>query len=676
MRTSIIGGKDMDNHLNIHYLDQCTGEYFEDAIVQILETQGYTQLSKTPKASDFGADILGNLNEVKYAIQVKRAVSAIGISAVQQALGGMLYYEAQKGIIITNSIYSASAVKLAEKAPIELIDRHKLKILLSKVKLESKTTITPLKYQKEGLDNLISLRHAGQNRALAIMASGLGKTYLSAFDAFNFQRYLGTPIKALYLSHQGVILDQAKRSFLNIFGIARTYGRFDSECHDRCTDITFATFQSMFNALETFDPFEFDYVVVDEAHHTAAPTRDKVVTYFKPKFLLGLTATPIRGDGKDIYAYYHDNIAISLPLEVALVDGLLTPIIYKTLSDNVDTNELYMALSNLEGLDLDSLFTPRTDHEIVEIILKESAANSANPKIIIFCSSLIQMYHFATLFKNCKTISGEDSRKQQIEIVEGFKLGHFNILLARDVLNEGIDIPDASVLVFLRNTESSLVFFQQLGRGLRKDAGKDKVLVLDFVNNLERFDFIYGFFSRISTLEKSRRGKSTTPNQSVFDLQMDALTEEVFQILIDKKVKSGYWVGFDAIVSSLDNKVTVLTLKHLVEIGKLEPDYLIPDKNGKIKEYLEQYTLNRFFRYVYAKRHSEGMIHERTFAHYLGHSPKWLHDQEKFYNIQPSWIHKNSRGKLEFYYTEDDINKYKHYKQNDNNISNSPNQQT
>jgi superfamily II DNA or RNA helicase len=114
------------------------------------------------------------------------------------------------------------------------------------------------------------------------------------------------------------------------------------------------------------------------------------------------------------------------------------------------------------------------------------------------------MDHFAELFHDCRTISGRDDRKRQIATIETFSAGEFPVLLARDVLNEGIDVPDANVLAFLRNTESSVVFLQQLGRGLRKAPNKDKVLVLDFVSNIDRFDFVYSFFSRLKVEQATR----------------------------------------------------------------------------------------------------------------------------------------------------------------------------
>lgn len=200
----------------------------------------------------------------------------------------------------------------------------------------------------------------------------------------------------------------------------RSYGRFDGDIHQLNPDIIFGTFQSIYRSLDLFEPSTFDYVVVDEAHHTAAPTRDKVVGYLKPKFVLGLTATPFRGDGKDIYTYYNDVVAISLQLEKALACRLLTPIDYRVISDKVNPEALALNLLFTSKLSKQKLFQSRSDTEIVNMILNESSKISSFPKIIVFCASLKQMDHFSMLFPNCRDVSGRDSRKRQISILEDF----------------------------------------------------------------------------------------------------------------------------------------------------------------------------------------------------------------------------------------------------------------
>jgi superfamily II DNA or RNA helicase len=645
----------MELNIDTLQLDKLSGEDFEKVIGELLKHQGFTSLEFTPKTFDFGADILAEKDNTKFAIQIKRSMSPVGIAAVQEVLGGMVYYGAAKGIVITNALFSSSAVELANRASIRLVDRKETKKWLQSAKISSPEVITPFPHQKDVLQNLSFLRRSGETRALAVMASGLGKTYVSALDARSFQSHFEKPIRVLYLSHQGIILEQAMKSFRNVFGNDRSYGRFDGEVHQQDSDLVFATFQSVHRALNLFDPFSFEYVIIDEAHHTAAPSRDEVVAYFRPRFMLGLTATPMRGDGKDIYTYYNDTVAVSLPLERAIADDLLTQIDYRVLSDRIDPTALPQVLKFLGRARKELIFDPRSDRDIVEIIEQEATNLSESPKVIVFCASLNQMDHFAELFHNCRTISGRDDRKTQIATIEAFSAGEFPILLARDVLNEGIDVPDANVLAFLRNTESPVVFLQQLGRGLRKAPNKDKVLVLDFVSNIDRFDFVYSFFSRLKVECSTRRPRKETTDEPSSSLTLDQTARDIISALISKKEEGGFIVEVSALAGSFDYKINVATIKHLVEIGRLIPDFSYKDGRDRQKDYLEKPSLLRFLRQVQSTRPLEDLIPEREFARRIGKTVKWIHQQEKHGRLQPSWIHRRPNGQVEFYFTEQDI---------------------
>jgi superfamily II DNA or RNA helicase len=570
-------------------------------------------------------------------------------------LGGIAYYDAKRGIVITNSFFTPPAIELAKKAGIELVTRQDIKTWMQAAKVVSPKIISPLPHQQDVLINLSDLRKKGESRALIVLASGLGKTYVSALDAFSFQEGFGKPLRVLYLSHQSVILEQASRSFRNVFGNNRSIGRFDGEERYKDADLLFASFQSIHKSLNIFDPFEFEYVVVDEAHHTAARTRDAVVRYFKPRFMLGLTATPLRGDGKDIYEYYNDIVAASLPIERAIAQGLLTSIDYRVLSDKADPHALMNVLKLSGKLSKEITFKPRSDKDIVDIILGEARSMVNTPKIIVFCSSLEQMDHFAQLFPNCKTISGRDDRKRQVAAVEAFASGDFPVLLARDVLNEGIDIPDANILIFLRNTESPVVFLQQLGRGLRKAEGKEKVIVLDFVNNVERFDFVYSFFSRLQAeilTQKSRNPKDAIVPST---LTLDQTAKDIVSAIIRKKVESGFIVETSSLLSLFKYEITVGAIRKLVQLGKIVPDFTFTDDSGTTREYIEKHTIQRFVRQVHSIKYLEGLIPEQEFARHIGKTVQWLKRQVKFGEIYPSWIHQFITGQIMLYFTKQDI---------------------
>jgi superfamily II DNA or RNA helicase len=185
----------------------------------------------------------------------------------------------------------------------------------------------------------------------------------------------------------------------------------------------------------------------------------------KPQFLLGLTATPFRGDGKDISEYYGDVLAAWFPLERAIAEDLLTPVDYRVVSDRVEEKKLASLARSLGHVSPNdcNLFSPVDDGLIVDTVMNESAKIDGRRRILAFCSSIEQMDHFAELMPDARTISGRDSRENQVELIEQLRAGKFEVLLSRDVLNEGIDVPHVSSLVFLRNTESATVFNQQLG---------------------------------------------------------------------------------------------------------------------------------------------------------------------------------------------------------------------
>lgn len=650
---------------NITEFDKLTGVDFEKALYRLLETQRFEDIEYTPKTADFGVDILAIRDGTKYGIQVKRSINTVGISAVQETIGGVLYYECGKGIIITNSIYSQSAQELAKKAGILLVQRDDLKKWISKLKLEREIIkLEPRPYQTEALTNLKNIRELGGNKALIVMASGLGKTYLAAFDVQNFECELDQPVKVLYLAHQGVILEQASRAFRAVFGSKRSYGRFDGDLKEPDKEFVFATFQSIFNHLDHFSSLQFSYIIVDEAHHTSAKTRDKVVNHFKPLFLTGLTATPNRFDGKDIYSYYNDTIGINLPLERALSENLLTPVDYKVFSDKSSPVKLASVIREMDGpKKADKIFKPRSGKEIVQIVKRISKDNFESERTIVFCNSLDQMDYFAGLFDECVTISGRDSRSTQIKKIDKFADGKYPMLLARDVLNEGIDVPSVNMLVFLRNSESPVVFLQQLGRGLRKTEDKKKVVVLDFVCNIERIRYVYSFYSRLDLYRRVPKNSDTTETDSPFvtKIEFDETSRNVIKALLEKKVESGVVVPLSNLLVSFNYGISNGTLDKLVRNKYLIPDYELKGDDEKMLYFLDSITLKRFMRQVISSRSLEGFISENNFAKSIGKPVSWLRRKQKWGRFCPSWVHLDTRGVSVFGYKPEDLEEVKQF---------------
>lgn len=642
----------MDSELEIQTLDELEGSDYERAIAGLLETRGFTAMS-VPDRREFGADFVARLGSKTYAVRVKRSMAQIDHRAVQEVLGGSAYVGATAQMVVANAPFSNSARALAERASVELIDRNTLKQWMRDASSPpTPLGITPRPHQEEALKRLRALRAEGETKALVVMASGLGKTYLSALDVAQFEAVADGPARVLYLSHQSVILEQARRSYGRVFGSARRYGRFDGEVQDRQGDLLFATFQSVHQHLNSFGSEDFDYVVIDEAHHVAARTRAAVVRHFRPRFMLGLTATDFRADGQDIYAYYNDVVAASLPLERALVDGLLTPIDFRGFSDPVDRDELAELGTLTRGRR--NVFAAHSDATTAETMLRTLDAElNGERRTLVFCSSLAQMDRYERLIPNSRTISGRDSRREQVAIVEAFNEGDFDVLLSRDVLNEGIDVPHANALIFLRNTESPVVFLQQLGRGLRKIEGKQRVLVLDFINTLDRVEFIYSFFSRIHAATAGNGRSHTSVPPSRFEL--DETSREIIRILMEKKIEGGLLIDLHGLSGALDFEVSPATLRHIARTGRVTPDFVEPGgRTSKEAMYFTHATVRKFMRQVHSDRRVEGLLSMREFAGLTGESEAALRRSQRLGELPASWLQRHGK-RTELYFTEADF---------------------
>lgn len=352
-------------------------------------------------------------------------------------------------------------------------------------------------YQEEGLDALQAVRDQGIRKALVVMATGLGKTVTVAIDV---KRFLSCNSgRVLFLCHVNDILYQAKTTFQAVNGMDHTYGYFHGEEKNfHQVDFLFASLQTMERYRELFSPDEFAYVVVDESHHAHADTFRSVIEYFQPQFLLGVTATPDRLDELDIREIFGKEI-FSLPLEDAMARGLVTPVDYRLLTDEIQLSEV---LETDEGKRVSisylnrKIFIPRRDEEIASIITRY-AAEVSNPRIIIFCASIAHCDHLAQFVPDSFVIHSKIAERERAVKLEMFRQGIVSTVLTVDAFNEGIDIPQANIIVFLRSTTSSTIFLQQLGRGLRKSDGKDKVIVLDFVANCERIKMVHTLWRKV-----------------------------------------------------------------------------------------------------------------------------------------------------------------------------------
>lgn len=354
--------------------------------------------------------------------------------------------------------------------------------------------VTPLKpnsMQVSFISNLEKMVQSGEDKALLISATGTGKTYASAFAmrSLNFKR-------VLFLVHRNQIVKQAKASYERVFGDTRTMGIVTGDKQELDKDYLFATIQTMSkeSIYMQYDPEYFDAIVYDEAHHASANSYKKLMAYFKPKFTLGMTATPDKRDdqfeGKNIYELFNHQIAYEIRLQEALEEDLLCPFHYFGITDIDMHDESSKEVNDFKYL---------TSDERVTRVMEQATYygySGSRVKGLIFCSRIDEAKDLSNKFneKGWRTLvlSGANTEKEREEAIERLTMdesvnekgqGQLDYILSVDVFSEGVDIVEINQVIMLRPTESPIVFIQQLGRGLRKANDKEFVVVLDFIGN-------------------------------------------------------------------------------------------------------------------------------------------------------------------------------------------------
>lgn len=362
--------------------------------------------------------------------------------------------------------------------------------------------IKPNYMQRRALRELNRNRALGVTRSLVISATGSGKTYLAAFDALNFN-----PDRLLYIVHEGSILKKSLDTFQQVFGGAKTCGLYTGEAKEIEADFLFSTNVSMCRSLELFDKKEFDYIIIDECHHAVADSYRRIIDYFEPEFLLGLTATENRMDNQDVVELFGNNIPYELRLRDAIINDLIVPFHYYGIRDELVD---YGLTASGERKLIAQISMPE-NCEFVHQQIEKHRKEGQKLKALAFCrniqharmmaDNLGDYYH--TAFLSGKNKTGERLRAYN-DLQDDQK--ELEILFAVDILNEGVDIPGVNMVLFLRPTESSTIFLQQLGRGLRKYPNKPYVTILDFIGNSYKrsvhIALALGSLSRNSILEK------------------------------------------------------------------------------------------------------------------------------------------------------------------------------
>lgn len=389
-------------------------------------------------------------------------------------------------------------------------------------------------YQKDALRKVLRALEI-QMAVLMIMATGLGKTVVAAKFA---KREYKRKQRGLFLCHENHILNQAFDDFRQELGPEAVLRKFYGEKKDWNADeadVLFASFQSFKDWHRVFDKNHFDYIVVDESHHGPAPTYKRVIKYFTPKKLLGMSALKQRTDELSIEELFGKPV-VEFPLEMGLAMGWLTYVEYHVMNDGINAASLQQMTQevlekgkrvSIKQLN-ENIFVQKRDEEVAEEIRKY---NNGEKKTIIFCENIQHAENFSLYLPGSVMFHSGQTADQNNQALQDFRDGKVTEILAVDKFNEGIDVPDVEVIVFLRNTDSLNVFLQQLGRGLRKIAGKEKVIVLDFVANCQRLMYlaemggrVNGYLGKGLDLAKEKLSISGDAFDFIFtDLQIDIL---------------------------------------------------------------------------------------------------------------------------------------------------------
>ncbi|MFX3660337.1 MAG: DEAD/DEAH box helicase family protein [Ectobacillus sp.] len=337
--------------------------------------------------------------------------------------------------------------------------------------------IQPRFAQVDALRELETAIEEGFDKALVVMATGLGKTYLAAFFARHFSR-------VLFVAHREEILYQAQRSFQNVHP-SKTTGIYNGKVKQADADFVFASISTLNQKrhLQQFGRGHFDLVVIDEFHHAAANSYKSVLAYFQPKFLLGITATPYRNDNRDIFSLCDGNVAYKIDFMEAIQHKWLAPFRYYGVYDDTDYSKIRWVGTRY---DQDELAAAQNRQELYEKTL-QSWREHKQTRTLVFCSSVRQAEALNRFFRenghNTVSLHAGTTSTSRSEAIRQLQDGEIEAIFPVDLFNEGVDIPAVDTLLFVRPTESLAVFTQQIGRGLRLHDGKEHCVIIDLIGN-------------------------------------------------------------------------------------------------------------------------------------------------------------------------------------------------
>ena len=456
-------------------------------------------------------------------------------------------------------------------------------------------------HQKAALQSLYEMRANSETIGLLYHATGTGKTVTAVMDA----KSCGG--RVLFLAHTVELVEQASATFRKLWSKV-TVGRYVDSIKQPNAHVVCGSIQSVALNLEQFKDDAFNYLIIDEAHHAAADTYQKVLSYFKPKFTLGLTATPERTDDNTVILDIFKKTAHKLDIQTAVEIGELVPVRCIRIHTNINLTKVRFNSVQYNIRDLESkIYVPERNHLIVETWL----SYVKNKRTVIFCASVKHAEEIAALFVSehveAMAVSGIMKASERREHLEKFASGEIKVLCACDLLNEGWDCPKTEVLFMARPTMSKVLYTQQLGRGMRLAENKESLMVFDFVDNASQYnmpqslhrlfrlnDYRPGALALAPTAQKIAEeglyARGERPN-ALIDYPVDATDYELVDIFNWQEEAAGMLSQME-FVRRVD--VQSETIERYVREGKIVPDLLVPMSEHRSFKYFKEETLAQY----------------------------------------------------------------------------------
>lgn len=470
---------------------------FERAIARLLSHAGFSGVSVVGGSGDLGADIVGIAASTPWLVQAKfRSGGAVGEDALREAVRAMSAYGAEIAVAATNQYFRDDASRRVDSLRASGIDARlwdgdALLRFFEQLPSESAGKRVLKHYQSTAVDRVEAARSAGRGAALVLMATGLGKSVVAGELIAN-ELSRNPAGEVLLLAHTVDLVRQLETSLWPALPKeVPTHLWSEGESPSFIGGVTVATWQSVLPALQRSNlAGKYSMVVVDEAHHAASPVYRQLIDSLQPNFVIGLTATPWRGDSLSIADVFGEPV-FAMDIVDGMQQGYLAGVDYRMITDDIDWSEV--ALLSRQGYTVAELnrklLLPDRDSGVVATII-EHLKSIERPRALCFCRSIEHAERFRSLLLadgvHAAVIHSELGRDERFRNLSSFRRGSIQFLLSVDMLNEGIDVPDVNLVVFLRVTHSRRIFVQQLGRGLRVAEGKSSVRVLDFVADIRR----------------------------------------------------------------------------------------------------------------------------------------------------------------------------------------------